>query len=179
MIEIPFNLVMILITCCWVLVRFLIYGKAGTINWKRECQLLLVYICIMVIARVTFFPFSKVDGKVQPLLFDAARIWPFRLNLIPLVNLLDYDSRRDLLLNLIGNTTMFIPVGVVWPAVFKELDNPGKVLAAGAGYSLCIEILQLPFFDRASDVDDLLLNTLGFAIGYGLYLLCRKIRKTK
>ena len=28
-------------------------------------------------------------------------------------------------------------------------------------------------------VDDLLLNTLGFAVGYGLYLLCRKIRKAK
>ncbi|MBR5859317.1 MAG: VanZ family protein, partial [Clostridia bacterium] len=46
-------------------------------------------------------------------------------------------------------------------------------IAAGAGVSLLIEILQLPFYDRVSDIDDLLLNTLGFAIGYGIYRLVK------
>ena len=45
--------------------------------------------------------------------------------------------------------------------------------AAGVGFSLCIEILQLPFFDRVTDVDDLILNSIGFLIGYGAYLLVR------
>ena len=80
-------------------------------------------------------------------------------------------------MNFVGNVAMFVPLGVVWPAVFKELDTHGKVLAAGAGFSLCIEILQLPFFDRVSDIDDLLLNSLGFLAGYGIYLLVRKLRK--
>lgn len=42
--------------------------------------------------------------------------------------------------------------------------------------SLSIEIIQLPFAVRASDVDDLILNTLGCMVGYGIYALVRKIR---
>ena len=89
------------------------------------------------------------------------------------LNLFDYDIFSEALINFIGNTAMFIPLGIVWPAVFKELDTPLKNLAAGAGFSLLIEILQLPFFDRVSDIDDLLLNTLGFATGYGIYRLVK------
>ena len=37
--------------------------------------------------------------------------------------------------------------------------------------------LQLPFFDRVTDVDDLILNSLGFAAGYGIYLLVKTIKK--
>jgi glycopeptide antibiotics resistance protein len=72
---------------------------------------------------------------------------------------------------------MFIPVGIIWPIAFKELDTPARAIAAGAGFSLLIEILQLPFFDRVSDVDDLLLNTLGFAVGYGICRLTRLFQK--
>ena len=72
---------------------------------------------------------------------------------------------------------MFIPLGIVWPSVYKELDTHWKVISAGIGISLCVEILQLPFYDRVSDVDDLLLNSLGFMIGYLLYLLAKLLSK--
>ena len=81
------------------------------------------------------------------------------------------------MLNLIGNTAMFLPLGIVWPAVFKKLDSHWKVITAGFGVSLTIEVLQLPFFDRATDIDDLILNTLGFLMGYGIYLLVKAIRR--
>jgi len=139
----------------------------------------LVYICIVVVVRFTFCPFGKVDGKIQPLLFDASKILPLWLNLKPLIYLFDYPTMKEALLNLIGNTTMFIPLGIVWPAVFKKLNSHKKVIAAGFGVSLTIEVLQLPFFDRASDIDDLILNTLGFLIGYGIYLLIQKLRRKK
>jgi glycopeptide antibiotics resistance protein len=72
---------------------------------------------------------------------------------------------------------MFLPLGIVWPVAFKTLDSHRKVIAAGAGTSLLIEILQLPFFDRVSDVDDLILNTTGYLAGYGIYLLVRGISR--
>ena len=87
---------------------------------------------------------------------------------------MDYETRREALLNLIGNFAMFIPLGVVWPSVFSPLNTHKKVIAAGVGYSLLIEILQLPFFDRVSDIDDLILNSIGFLTGYGIYLLTKK-----
>ena len=66
-------------------------------------------------------------------------------------------------------------LGILWPHVFPQLDTHKKVIAAGVGYSLLIEILQLPFFDRVTDIDDLILNSLGFLMGYGIYLLGKAI----
>ena len=111
------------------------------------------------------------------MLFDSNKILPFRLNLKPFIYLFDYPTIEEALLNLIGNTAMFIPLGIIWPSVFKKLNTHGKVIAAGFGVSLAIEVLQLPFFDRATDIDDLILNTLGFLIGYGIYLLTKKLRR--
>ena len=37
--------------------------------------------------------------------------------------------------------------------------------------SLAIEIFQLPFADRTSDVDDLIMNTLGVVTGFVIYVI--------
>ena len=114
---------------------------------------------------------------MQPLLFDWTKIFPPRINLIPVVYLFDYPIFREALINFIGNTTMFIPLGIVWPAVFRQLDTHKKAILSGVLTSLAIEILQIPFFDRVSDIDDLILNSLGFVMGYGILVLVRKCRK--
>ena len=176
MIQIPFAAAFFVVSFLWILVRAAVCINQKQVSWKREARLLLVYICIVVVMRFTFFPFSKVGGRIQPLLFDAAAVFPPRINLIPFVNLLNYEIYKEMLINVIGNTTMFIPLGIVWPSVFKRLDTHGKVMAAGVGFSLYIEILQLPFFDRVTDIDDLILNSVGFAVGYGIYLLVKAVK---
>ena len=177
MIAITYAALISIISFLWILVRIWHWKKNGRISWKREIQLLLVYICITVVVRFTFFPFSKVDGKIQPLVFDVAKIFPPRINLIPMFFLFDYEIRREALINLIGNTAMFLPLGIVWPSVFHKLDTHRKVIASGVATSLAIEILQLPFFDRVSDIDDLILNSLGFLTGYGIFLLFKAIAR--
>ena len=177
MIRISYTSMVVFISIIWCLVRVICAIKTKRADWKKELKLLLVYVCIVVVARFTFFPFSKVNGEIQPLVYESAKVYPFRINWIPLVNLFDYPEMRDILINVIGNTTMFIPLGIVWPSVYMELDTHRKVISAGIGVSLCIEILQLPFYDRVSDVDDLLLNSLGFIIGYLLYLLAKQVSK--
>ena len=179
MFEIYYTPVLIAISVLWVLVRMTCCLRSRKFSLVRELQLLLVYICIIVVVRFTFFPFGKADGKIQPLLFDAAQMLPFRINPIPLVYMLDYEVFRKAVLNFVGNFTMFIPLGIIWPICFRQLNTHGKAIAAGVGTSLLIEILQLPFFDRVSDIDDLLLNSLGYLAGYGLYLLVRKLTHKK
>ena len=179
MVEIPFIFLEIVFLAIWLLIRIAIWIKQKRIDRKREAVLLLMYINLAVIIRFTFFPMSKVDGRIQPLVFDIATAFPFRVNLLPLVNLFDYDSKRDLLLNVIGNAAMFIPSGIVLPIVYKRLNIFWKVLTTGIGISLCIEIIQLPFSVRATDVDDLILNTIGVILGYGIYALIRCVRRTK
>ena len=183
MLAIEYFHMVIAISAVWVLIRAICWVRDKKISLKREAALLLVYICLIVVVRFTFCPFGKVDGKIQPLLFDKEKILHFWLNLKPFVYLFDYPTLKEALLNLIGNVAMFIPLGIVWPAVFRKLDRAWKVIAAGVGVSLCIELLQLPFFGRSTDIDDLLLNSAGFLMGYGIYSavtgIARAIRRKK
>ena len=179
MVEIPFLFLEVVFTSIWLVIRIGVWGKQKYIDRKREAVLLLMFINLAVILRFTFFPMSKVDGHIQPLVFDMATAFPFRVNLLPLVNLFDYESKRDLLLNVIGNVAMFVPSGIVLPIVYKRLNTFRKVLLVGVGISLCIEISQLPFSVRATDVDDLILNTIGVIVGYGIYTLAQCVRGAK
>lgn len=173
MLKISYTAALAAISFVWCFVRLLCACKSKGVDWKREAQLILVYVCIIVLVRFTFFPFFRVDGMIQPLVFDRAKVFPFRINLIPLVNLLDYEVKKESIINVIGNTAMFIPLGIVWPVVFKRLDTHAKALTAGVLTSLSVEILQLPFHDRVTDIDDLLLNSAGFAVGYLVLFLVR------
>ena len=161
----------------WLLVRISVWKRQNSIDWKREAVLLMMYLNLAVIIRFVFFPRDLVDGRVQPLIFEAAAVFPFRINLIPLVHLFDYDRIRDIIWNVVGNAVMFIPSGIVLPIIYRQLNSFWKVVAAGAVISLCTEILQLPFPSRASDIDDLILNTLGVAIGYGIYAACKRLKR--
>ena len=176
MIEFSFFAGSTMVLCGWLVFRGLANLKSKRLDLKYEVKQLFFLINLLVIYRFTFHPFSKVDGQVQPLIFEWATAWPFRVNLIPIVNLMDYDSKRDLLINLIGNFAMFIPTGVMTPLIYRKIDSFWKVTLTGFLLSLSIEIIQLPFAVRASDVDDLILNTLGCMVGYGIYALVRKIR---
>ena len=179
MIKISYATMVVFISILWVVVRAVVWSKNKRIDWKRELQLILVYICIIVVVRFTFCPFGLVDGKIQPLLFDASKIWPVRINLVPFVHMLDYAIAHEAVLNFVGNVTMFIPIGIIYPIVYRKLDTHTKAIAAGVGFTLCIEILQLPFFDRVTDIDDLIMNATGYIIGYGIYLLVKNVSKKR
>ena len=175
MFNISFASMMIFITGIWILLRGYFALKNKNIDWKREIQLLLVYTCIVVISRMVYFPMHLEDGHIQPLEFDASRILPFKYNLRPFFFL--HDIYKGWQINVIGNIAMFIPVGIVWPICFKELNNIGKVTLAGFVYTLLIEISQLPFHGRYSDVDDMILNTTGVFIGAVIFFVVKAFNK--
>lgn len=179
MIRIPFACMVLFISVVWCLVRAVCAIKNRGVNLRREAQLLLVYACIIVIVRFTFFHFSSAGGWIQPLVFDLERAFPPRINPIPFINLFDYPTTGAMAVNIIGNVAMFMPLGIVLPIVYKELNTHARVLLSGVACSLAIEILQLPFYTRVTDVDDLLLNSLGCAFGYAIFLLINHFKKKR
>ncbi|NDI50491.1 VanZ family protein [Goekera deserti] len=64
--------------------------------------------------------------------------------------------------NLAGNVLVFVPIGLL--GVLGTRCRPGTVVAAGGGLSVAIELSQY-VTGRSADVDDVLLNTLGTAVG--------------
>lgn len=177
MFEITYQGLLIFITAIWIAVRIICGIKTKKVDWKQELKLLTVYICLIVIARIVYFPRRLVEGRIVSLFLDVERIFPLWINLVPIVHLFDvYDGW---LINIIGNVTMFIPVGLAWPFCFKKLDTLGKTVLAGAGFPLFIEITQLPFYDRCSDIDDLILNTTGILIGALIFFGVKRLVSRK
>ena len=177
MLEITYKGLFIFITCLWILLRMICNIKTHKLDWKYEAKLMTVYICLVVIARFVYLPMRLVDGNIGSLFFDVEKIFPIWINLTPIIHM--FDAYDGWLINIIGNITMFIPVGIVWPLCFKKLDNIGKTVLVGAGFPLFIEITQLPFYDRCSDIDDLILNTTGIFVGAIIYFAIKGLKRHK
>ena len=90
------------------------------------------------------------------------------LNYIPFVDILNMTS--------VLNIILFIPLGFLLPTIWSDFRSLKKTVLVGFSLSLTIELLQL-FTFRLTDVDDLITNTLGTALGYFLsVLLSEKLR---
>ena len=173
MLEITYKGMFIFITLAWIAVRGFFGIRNQKVDWKYEAKLILVYICLVVIARMVYFPMHLVDGRIGSLYLEVDKIFPLWINLVPIVHL--FEEYDGWLINIIGNVTMFIPVGLVWPFCFKELNTLKKALLAGVCFPLLIEITQIPFYSRCSDVDDIILNTTGFLIGALIYFGIKRL----
>ena len=78
----------------------------------------------------------------------------------------------------ISNMLMFVPLGFLLPVVFKNFRSAFKTTLLVFLFSFSIEAIQY-FIGRSADIDDLILNTLGGIIGYGIFLLFDKRLQSK
>ncbi len=69
-------------------------------------------------------------------------------------------------MNIAGNVIAFIPCGYLIPAILERRRSFADAVYIGFLVSFIIECTQLVFRVGSFDVDDLLLNTIGAAIGY-------------
>ncbi len=80
---------------------------------------------------------------------------------------------RAFLPHLLLNILLFVPLGSALPFLGKQTTFIKTVLT-GFSLSFLIEFIQF-FIGRSCEMDDLICNTLGAALGYILYLLFKKI----
>ena len=88
--------------------------------------------------------------------------WEPNISLIPFS-----DETHWLGVQRVLNAVMFAPLGFLLPVLWRGCRKWSVTTLAGFLLSLTIEILQM-FCFRATDVDDLLMNTLGAFLGYCL-----------
>lgn len=122
---------------------------------KAGCLLFVVY--LSAVCSIVGFP------GITSLTVDIT------YNLIPFADIAS-GFERYIELSLL-NILLFLPLGILLPFLWKEFRSLKNIILFGAGLSFVIEVLQL-FTFRASDVDDLIMNTGGTVIGYGLITLC-------
>ena len=92
------------------------------------------------------------------------------------VNLRDGDRRLATLAGAAGNVALFVPLGFLLPLLLPRFERFWRTVAVGAAASTLIELSQVSFPGvRRADVNDVLMNTLGTALGWLAY---RALTKT-
>ena len=98
-----------------------------------------------------------------PNLGAAPNLIPFRMIARDLAH-----RDKDFYLNFLGNLAGFLPLGYLLPLARDRPTTFGMTALAGAALSAAIEVTQYQGGMRLADVDDVLLNTVGTALGYAL-----------
>ena len=118
-------------------------------------------------------------GLMLVLLFHRAGYDQLRSNLIPFHTIALYWKllsrpvfRQSAIINLVGNVVMFIPLGFLLPKVFSKQNRFYKVLLTTTAAITLVELVQYVTLLGSCDIDDLILNVIGAAIGYGIYKKC-------
>ena len=86
---------------------------------------------------------------------------------------------RHAIVNLVGNVVMFIPLGFFLPKLWQKQRKLWRTLLTTALIILLVELTQLFTLVGSCDTDDLILNVLGAAIGYGGYKILIKTGLSK
>lgn len=131
-----------------------IMNEKRIVKWKHKHILLFVYIVYMVAVMLI-----TGIGRIEQYQFDFSAL-SYQLVLFRDVEI------PTMLLNLI----MFLPFGLLSPLVWHNFFHSWKTAAAvGCISSVLIEVIQSLFLGRLGDVNDVVMNTIGCVIGYGVY----------
>lgn len=93
-----------------------------------------------------------------------------RIVLIPFLDMI--SGPMDTILNVI----LFIPLGFFLPLLYEKYSRISRVALTGFLFAISIEIVQM--FDMgATDINDLITNTVGTCLGYSIYKLLSKLSR--
>lgn len=73
----------------------------------------------------------------------------------------------------IENIMLFIPFGILFPMGFSGFRKGWKCILAGCLVSVCLEGIQLITGRGFCQLDDVVTNTAGTVVGWGIYCLWR------
>lgn len=154
--------------------------KSNKINLKHEIVLLLFAAFLVGLASQTVIPKLDIGVNggltIQTRGVGSVNIIPFRFLYDTYKEVFENDNINYFLINFIGNIVMFMPIGFCLPVLWEIKGR--YVILTGFLISLFIELSQL-FLSRGTDVDDLILNTLGTAAGLLIYKLLQGIIGSK
>ena len=121
-----------------------------------------------------FLIFSEIYGR-------SGVMQDYHYNITPFQEIERFWKYREQLglmsyINLFGNILIFVPFGFMEPLTSKKRSF-WATLIDGCLVSLSVEIFQFITKVGRFDVDDLMLNTTGVALGYVCFLVWNAIRR--
>ena len=148
---------------------FLVYRKLlkgqKVIGWKVFLWwgIFLCYLSVVLGATLLSRGTGFTNERIQSLFYSYRDAW---------INFSKAAWR-----NIILNFCMFIPFGIWLPLGIKGFRKFWKTYLAGFAFTMFIECIQLLFRRGIFELDDILGNTVGAMIGYGLFSIAALINK--
>lgn len=113
-------------------------------------------------------------GPVVTRPFTNLNVVPFRVFVDNYYAISELHFWQPFIINFLGNIFIFMPIGFLVPLLWRAFNRFWKTSLFGFGISFFIETTQLTQA-RSSDIDDLWLNTTGTMLGYGVYVIMKKL----
>ncbi|MFF1571183.1 VanZ family protein [Leifsonia sp. NPDC058292] len=147
----------------------------GLLLWRLHAKRRLSGPRAALAALLSVYAAGIVSNTLFPIFLRPARgegLWTPSVALIPFF---DYEVE-----DAVTNVLVFLPLGMLIPLLLAR-PSWWKVLSAAVATSLAIELAQLAAQGlfaggHVADVNDLIFNTVGGALGYGLFLLLARMR---
>lgn len=165
--PLPLFLVLLVFFCICAIAFFVTQSYNKAITSTARLLLLEYIISLIVLTLITRSGNHQIGHNFIPFWSYAA-----------IIN----ENQGALFVDNVLNLIVFLPIGVLLGCGYKNIKWQ-KELYLAAGLSICIEILQFIFKRGFSEVDDVIHNTLGCMIGFGIYKsiagVCKFIVKKK
>lgn len=154
--------------------RCILYKKTKYFNLRREAAMFALCVFSVALASQTIIPrIEIIDGTIRIIgsAVSENNFIPFRSVPITYKEAFVNGNINYFIINFLGNIAVFVPFGFLIPLLFNIKKR--YVILIGAAISFFIEFCQL-FLPRNTDVDDIILNTVGTGAGLLIYVILSK-----
>lgn len=152
-----------------VIVIIIMYISCKKTKLSSIYKIGITLLCITMVIVFSLTGVSPISGFNTNINIHDIQFIPFA----GIIEMIKGGITFHSMINILGNIIMFMPIGFLAPILFNKLDNLKSIAILGFCISLFIEFTQL-FLTRATDIDDLILNTLGTILGYLVFSSLKK-----
>lgn len=174
-------LMFIIVSMTWVistlpfLIPYLILltSQSKKIGYKLSIEHIVI-VCIFVYYLTGVLSFTGIPSIKDIVQNSFGIITPKGWNFPPEeINLIPFYWLTEGVRPYLENILLFIPLGFMLPCIWKKYEVLWQTARSGITFSFIIEMSQL-FNRRITDIDDLLMNTLGALIGWVIFRLLKE-----
>lgn len=156
---------MVDLTALALLYTFVFFSK-----WKSKGKDILLVNTLMYIYLSFVFYFT-----LMPIITSIPFVLNHRYKPMNMVPFIDVSmGRGDFFRQVVLNIIMTTPFGFLYPLTRDRTATFSRTVFSCFLMSLGIELLQ-PFFNRASDITDLITNVFGGMLGYCFYVIFKPV----
>lgn len=162
---ISFIISFILITILNIFLRKSNKNFENKVSWQHYFfRYMFILYLVVALTQVVGFPSLEKWQRISR--FNRPIFNP-NINLVPFKDGIQISS--------ILNIIFFMPFGFLLPTLWKKYRTLWSTLYQGILFSIIIEISQLFVPYRATDVDDLIMNTIGTICGWIVFNIMSKV----